>query len=404
MSPEQISGKNVDARSDIYALGCLVYEMITGRAPFTGDDDFQVLYKQVHEPAEPLRKVLPEAPPALEGVLVCALNKEPNDRYSTMADMAAALESAMSDVDRALTRSQASARAASRPIDSRSVTMLRPADSGALALARKSLRPRSKKRLVLAAVSVVLMGFGGGFAASRIGRKSGGGGRGALFVLSEPPGALVEIDGAALPQTTPTLATELQPGPHAIKIQRVGTAPVSQTVTVRSGERTAVQVTLPPVTHKVDVRSVPDGASVFLDQRLVLGESPTTVEVTDDDFHELRIEKTGYETLTRPITPDDKAAVLQLALVPEKQPRGTLMVDANSAAEVWIDGVNTGYTTPTLGIEISIGGHTVEVRDGARRHSQVTHITIEQGQTLRLLLGAQNGAEAANGATPGKQP
>ena len=166
----------------------------------------------------------------------------------------------------------------------------------------------------------------------------------------------------------------------------------------------AGQVTLPPVTHKVDVRSVPDGASVFLDQRLVLGESPTTVEVTDDDFHELRIEKTGYETLTRPITPDDKAAVLQLALVPEKQPRGTLMVDANSAAEVWIDGVNTGYTTPTLGIEISIGGHTVEVRDGARRHSQVTHITIEQGQTLRLLLGAQNGAEAANGATPGKQP
>jgi serine/threonine protein kinase len=398
MSPEQISGKNVDPRSDIYALGCLVYEMITGRPPFTGDDDFQVLYKQVHEPHEPLRKLIPEAPPALEGVLACALAKDPEQRYSTMADMAAALEAAMSDLDRALTRSQASARAV-KPHDSLSITTMRPAaDSGPLSgrladLRRK--RPTSLRAFLIIAGVVILAGFGGGYAASRIGRKSGTSAtRGALFILSEPPGALVELDGKALPQTTPTLATELAPGPHAVKIQRVDAAPITQNVTVRAGERTSVQVTLPPVTHRIDVRSVPDGASVYLDGRLVLGETPTSVEVTDDDFHELRIEKNGYETLTKPITPDDKAPSLQLALQPEKQPRGTLMVDANSAAEVWIDGVNPGYTTPTLGIEVAVGEHLIEVRDGAGNRSQSARATIAQGQTLRLLLGAAG--QAAN--------
>jgi hypothetical protein len=174
----------------------------------------------------------------------------------------------------------------------------------------------------------------------------------------------------------------------------VGTAPVSQTVTVRAGERAVVQVTLPPVTHRIEIRSVPDGASVYLDGRLVLGETPTTVEVTDDDFHELRVEKNGYETLTKALTPDDKAPGLTLTLTPEKQPRGTLMVDANSAAEVWIDGINTGYTTPTLGIEMPVGAHTVEVRDGSGRRSQSAQVNIAQGQTLRILLGAGPQASA----------
>jgi hypothetical protein len=221
----------------------------------------------------------------------------------------------------------------------------------------------------------------------------------ALFVLSEPPGALVEVDGKALPQTTPTMASDLSSGSHTLKIQRVGTAPVVQTVTLRTGERSAVQVTLPPVTHKIEVRSVPDGASVLLDSRLVLGETPTTIEVTDDDFHELRVEKTGYETVTKPLTPDDKGASITVSLNQEKSARGTLIVDGNSAAEVWIDDINTGYTTPTLGIEVPAGPHTVDVRDGAGRRSQPARVTVAQGATMRLLL-APGGTATVLGPTP----
>ncbi len=391
MSPEQISGKAVDARTDIYALGCLLYEMLTGRAPFIGDDDFQVLYKQVHSAADPLRKHLPDAPAALEGVLACMLSKSPEERYLTMADAAVALKAALDDQDgEAMTRGQASAHSRARdPLgESGAVAALRqPAPIGLDALHGHTDAGAGKSLRIFAIVgaAVVLLGFGGGFLASRLG--GGSGKRSAIFVLSEPAGALVEVDGKPLPQTTPTLASDVSPGSHTVKVQRVGTSPVVQAVMCKAGERNVVQVTLPPTSHRVEIRTVPDGAQVLLDQKLVLGETPTTIDVTDEDFHELRIEKTGFETVLKPITPDDKQPTLTFTLLAEKQPRGTLMVDSNTAAELWIDGINTGYTTPTLGLEVPVGQHTVEVRDGAGK-GQSSNVYIAQGQTVRLLLGA----------------
>src|SRR5439155_12268971 len=82
MSPEQIARQEVDARSDVYALGCVVYAMLCGRPPFadTGDD-MQLLYRQVHEPVEPLRKVAPEVSEELEAVVMKALAKSPAQRF-----------------------------------------------------------------------------------------------------------------------------------------------------------------------------------------------------------------------------------------------------------------------------------------------------------------------------------
>lgn len=381
MSPEQIAGKNVDARSDIYALGCLLFEMLSGRPPFLGDDDFQVLYKQVHEPAEKLSAVATDVPKALEGVVACALAKEPDQRYASMPDLARALATA---VDLPTAGIRASRDAAAFDQASRRYQLKGSAYGGA------DRKPRSRNMVIAVAAALVVLAFGGGLVVSRMNKaKAGGPGTATLFLLSEPAGALVEVDGKPLGQTTPTSAPSLPPGSHSVRFQRAGLAPVAQNVTVKAGERSVVQVTMPPVTHRLEVRSVPDGAAVFLDGRLVLGETPTSVEVTDDDFHELRIEKNAYETLTKAITPDDKAPSITVTLVPEKQARGTLMVDANTAAEVWIDGVNTGYTTPTLGIEVPLGDHMVEVRDGSGNKGPSAKVHIAKGQTVRLLLGAQ---------------
>ena len=149
-------------------------------------------------------------------------------------------------------------------------------------------------------------------------------------------------------------------------------------MTLQDGEHAVVNVVLPPASHKVEVRSVPEGATVYLDQRVAVGETPTTIEVTDDEFHELRVEKTGYEVATRALTPDDHDPILSLALAPERQPRGTLLVDANTAAEVYIDGIDTGYTTPTLGIHEPLGEHVVEVRDGAG-HKASSKVNLTPG-------------------------
>jgi hypothetical protein len=56
---------------------------------------------------------------------------------------------------------------------------------------------------------------------------------------------------------------------------------------------------------------------------------------------------------------------------------------------VWIDGLNTGYTTPTLGIQVPLGKHTIELRDGNGGHGASAQVTVGQGQTVRLLLGTE---------------
>ena len=77
MSPEQIANKEVDARSDVYSLGCLVYEMCVGRPPFTGGDDVQMLYQQLQVKPDRVEDHVPDAPPELDELLGKALAKDP---------------------------------------------------------------------------------------------------------------------------------------------------------------------------------------------------------------------------------------------------------------------------------------------------------------------------------------
>ncbi|MGH3192818.1 MAG: Stk1 family PASTA domain-containing Ser/Thr kinase [Streptosporangiaceae bacterium] len=96
LSPEQARGERVDSRSDLYSAGCLLYELLTGRPPFTGDSPVAIAYQHVRENPIPPSRVDPDVPPWADAIVLKAMAKSPADRYQTAADMRADLQRAAS--------------------------------------------------------------------------------------------------------------------------------------------------------------------------------------------------------------------------------------------------------------------------------------------------------------------
>jgi eukaryotic-like serine/threonine-protein kinase len=95
LSPEQARGERVDARSDLYSTGCLLYELLTGRPPFTGDSPVAIAYQHVKEDPIPPSRIDPEVPAWADAIVLKAMAKDPADRYQSAAEM-------RNDIQRAL--------------------------------------------------------------------------------------------------------------------------------------------------------------------------------------------------------------------------------------------------------------------------------------------------------------
>jgi len=98
MSPEQCHGKSLGPGSDIYSVGILLYEMLTGEVPFDGDSTLQVVYRQLHEQPRPLRELSPNVPPLPAQVVMRALEKEPEKRQSSAIQLSDELKEAVEAV------------------------------------------------------------------------------------------------------------------------------------------------------------------------------------------------------------------------------------------------------------------------------------------------------------------
>jgi serine/threonine-protein kinase len=166
LSPEQAEGGRVDARSDLYGLGCVLHEMLTGRPPFVADSAAALVHQHLTRPPQPPSRRRPELPAALDQIVLRCLAKDPGDRYEHAEQLCGALAS----VPLGASRSTAAPRErTTRVLPARAAPRAAPAAGSPLSLAGKGRGRR--RRIVAPAALVLLVGL---VLVLALGRGSGG--------------------------------------------------------------------------------------------------------------------------------------------------------------------------------------------------------------------------------------
>jgi serine/threonine-protein kinase len=311
MAPEQVSGGQVAAAADLFSLGVVAYEMLTGHRPFEGASITAIMYRVVNEDPPAPRQWDFDLPPVYDDIFKRALGKSPAERYPDAAALVRALEKrefvpASADVLAHLeeTLSPSEARALAAATAGGSLTPVPPDLLGALettdlqsALGPAGTRTRAPRRRGLAFM-------GAGLAAAVIALYVARGSDpppppipamrpGGLRIETDPPGAAVSLDGQNAGQSPVALLT-VRPGVHMVRVSREGYAPAGLTLEVRNGEPLLpLRFVMEPLTAKLHVTSDPAPAVVRVDGQAV-GTTPLESFDVAPGRHEVRVERRGY--------------------------------------------------------------------------------------------------------------
>lgn len=325
-SPEQIMGRPVDGRSDIFSLGATIYEMLTGASPFQGGDLNTILKQVLSDPTPPPSSINPRIPRAFDHIVGKALAKDPADRYQTAEELARDLREF--DTREFQTPAPGPMPALEHPTTPFHVRDLVPAradaplaaDPDATVAAAPALLPWWKRRsMAFAALGVALIAVALGLA-FRGGAPAGPGVEASSATPARVTPPLATAAASAAPSVTGTIAA---PAPSVAKTDAESTAAATIAVPSTAGTIAASTEPAPPIVSQDKAGATPASAA-----------SPAN-------------------TTSTPATP---------AAAPPK-PTGRVSFAIAPWGEIYVDGRRRGIAPPLQELRLPAGKHVIEVRN-----------------------------------------
>lgn len=447
MSPEQAEGKPLDARSDQFAVGILLWEMLTGHRLFKTDNDIATLKKIQAVDVEPPTALRPDVPDQLEQIVMRALSADPDHRFPDAAAMADALRVVMApeapDVvgqrfsawvmdlfaeeiaeerDRLEQNSAVAARlraeAARTPGGSPGrheadweggqTTSMKPASSRVLA--PPSDAPRLwPVILLLLAMLAGTVGLAVAGVVVVVGLQGEAAGPSAAIDILVEPDARVYVDGTLRGTGSTLVVSRLEPGEHVLRLEAAGHEPVEERLVLSEGQALRYERVLHPLATPSDaveqpvpsdtpdpgprpvaapslvIDTTPSGATVTVDG-VVVGRSPVTWRGRPDQEVRVRLEADGHTPVDATVRLGASGPTRLTRELPVADVPGslTVLLVGGGWANVHVDGVALSKTAPLRDHPLGVGSHDVRVENPALGIDHTERVVVGSGASVTV--------------------